>query len=78
LLGLVEDLGDARLGMNFEWLLGARGGSIPGHMSPATCLTLLALAVATPLRREQRVLGLSANALAGSFIGAIGFFVCSA
>jgi len=28
LLGLVEDLGDARLGMNFEWLLGARGGSI--------------------------------------------------
>jgi len=75
LLGLVEELGEMRLGMNFEWLLGARSGEIPGHMSPATCVTLLALAVATPLRREQRVFGLSANAVAGSFIGAVGFFV---
>ncbi|HUQ26430.1 MAG TPA: ATP-binding protein [Burkholderiales bacterium] len=75
LLGLIEDLADARLGMNFEWLLGTRGGEMPAHMSPAACMTLLALAVATPLRRDMRILGLSANAVAASAIGAVGFFV---
>jgi len=45
------------------------------QMSPATCITLLALAVATPLRRDLRVFGLSANAVAASAIGAMGFFV---
>ena len=75
LLALVEDLGNARFGMNFEWLLGTRGGEMPARMSPATCVTLLALAIATPLRRDLRILGLSANAIAASAIGSVGFFV---
>jgi len=75
LLALAEDLGDMRLGMNFEWLLGAGGGEMPALMSPTACITLLALALATPLRRGLRVFGLSANAVAASAIGALGFFV---
>ena len=63
LLGLVEELGDARI------------AEAPAQMSPVMCLTLLALAFATPLRREVRVFRVSANALAASVIGAVGFFV---
>jgi len=72
LLALVEDLGDTRL---FEWHLAARGGQMPALMSPAACIALLALALATPLPRERRIFGLSANAVAASVIGALGFFV---
>ncbi len=75
LLALVEDLGDVRLGTAFAWLLGAPGGEQPARMSTATCVTLLALALATPLPRGQRVFGVSANAVAASVIGAVGFFV---
>jgi PAS domain S-box-containing protein len=75
LLALVEDLADAGFGTSFAWLLGARGGEMPARMSPATCITLLALALATPLPRRQRILGLSANAVAASAVGAIAFFV---
>jgi PAS domain S-box-containing protein len=45
------------------------------YMSPAMCFTLLALALATPLRRERRLLGFSLNAAAASLIAAVGFFV---
>jgi len=75
LLALVEDLGDARLGMAFEWLLDAHGAEVPARMSTVACITLLVLALATPLRRGQRIFGLSANALTASVIGALGFFV---
>ena len=63
LLGLVEELGDVRLA-------GMQAG-----MSFAMCCTLLALAVATPLQRERRLLGFSLNAAAASLIAAVGFFV---
>src|SRR5437773_1999497 len=72
---LVASLQRASLGMSFEWLLAARGGEMPGHMSPAACITLLLLASATPLERDRRVLGLSMNALVAAVVGATGFFV---
>ena len=63
LFGLIEELGDVHF------------AQVSMRMSLATCVTLFALAVATPLRREQRVLGFSANALAASAIGSVAFFV---
>src|SRR5690348_2654311 len=62
LLGFVEELGNAHL------------AAIPARMSFATCATLLVLAIAVPMRRDLRVFGLSANAIAASVISAVGFF----
>ena len=72
-LTLVEALGGVPLGMSLEWLAGA-GGEMPARLSIAQCLTLLLLAIATPLERDPKVLGLSANGIAATVIGAVAFF----
>src|SRR6185436_5082895 len=61
-LTLVETLGGIPLGMSFEWLA-VRGAELPGVMSIAACVTLLLLALVTPLSRAARIFGASANAL---------------
>src|SRR5688500_20197947 len=43
-------------------------------MSPATCISLLALAVVTPLSRDARLFGVSANGLAACAIGGAAAF----
>ncbi len=65
LFALVEALSGEPLGMRM-------GGASP--LSPATCILLLVLAVATPLSRHVRVLGVSASGLAACAIGAAAFF----
>ena len=72
-LTLVEVLGNVPLGMSLEWLAG-RGGEMPARLSIAQCLTLLLLAVAAPLERDPKVLGVSANGIAATVIGAVAFF----
>src|SRR5947209_4068306 len=58
-LTLVETLLGVPLGMNFEWLA-ARGAELPGLMSIAACVTLLLLALVTPLARDPKLFGASA------------------
>src|SRR5688572_14896566 len=65
LFALVEGVSGEPLGMRF-------GG--PAALSPATCVLLLALAVTTPMARDWRVFGVSANGLAACAIGAAAFF----
>jgi PAS domain S-box-containing protein len=72
-LSLAEALGGVSLGMRLEGFAQA-GGEMPAPMSVATCLVLVVLALATPLARERRFLGLPANALAAALIGAVAFF----
>ena len=72
-LTLVEVLANVPLGMSLEWLAGG-GGEMPARLSIAQCLTLLLLALATPLERDPKVLGLSANGIAATVIGAVAFF----
>src|SRR5690349_13357922 len=47
---------------------------ILGGMSAATTLVIVSLAVTTPLSRNVRILGWSANALGASAIGAVALF----
>ncbi len=63
--GLAESLSGESLGMRF----GAAAA-----MSPATCIILLALAVVTPLPRDARLFGISANGLAACAIGGAASF----
>src|SRR3954468_21777930 len=72
-LTLVESLGGIPLGMNFEWLA-VRGAELPGFMSIAACVTLLLLALVTPLSRGVKIFGASANALAALVVGTVAFF----
>src|SRR3954469_7674017 len=62
--GLVEALSGEPLGMSF--------GVAP--MSSATCIMVLALALVTPLARDFKIFGASANGLAAGGIGAVAFF----
>jgi PAS domain S-box-containing protein len=71
-LSLAEEFAGLRLGMNFEYL--AAGMQAPARMSAATALTLLLLGLVTPLARDRRILGVSANGLGAGVIGAIAFF----
>ena len=64
LFALVEAVSGEPLGMRF----GANA------MSPATCVVVLTLALVTPMSRDARVLGVSANGLAAGVIGAAAFF----
>jgi PAS domain S-box-containing protein len=64
LFALAEGLSGQGLGMRF----GAAA------MSPATCIILLALAVVTPLSRDARLFGISANGLAACAIGGAASF----
>src|SRR5207302_2073652 len=46
----------------------------PARLSVAACLTLLRLALVTPLTREPKPFGASANGLAAGVIGTVAFF----
>ena len=72
-LTLVEALTGADLGMRFAWLA-PHAGEVPGRMSVAACLTLLLLALTTPLERPPKVFGLCANSVAAVVVGAVAFF----
>src|SRR5688572_3291526 len=60
----------------FEALTGEPLGMSFGRaaMSAATCIMVLALAVVTPLQRDLKVSGISANGIAAGVIGAVAFF----
>jgi PAS domain S-box-containing protein len=64
LFGLFEALTGEALGMSFG----------RAAMSAATCAMLLALAVVTPLARDFKLCGVSANGIAAGAIGAVAFF----
>jgi PAS domain S-box-containing protein len=64
LFGLVEALSGEPLGMSFG----------VAAMSSATCIMVLALALVTPLARDFRIFGASANGIAAGAIGAVAFF----
>jgi PAS domain S-box-containing protein len=64
LFGLVEALSGESLGMTFG----------VAAMSSATCIMVLALALVTPLARDFKIVGLSANGIAAGAIGAVAFF----
>src|SRR5438132_9152496 len=72
-LTLAETLLGLSFGMNFAWLA-ARSGELPGQMSIAACVTLLLLALVTPLARDPKIFGASANGLAAGVIGTVAFF----
>src|SRR5690349_18505106 len=72
-LTLAETLLGARLGMDFAWLAAA-SGEMPAYMSVAACLTLLLLALVTPLAHDARIAGASANGLAALVVGTVAFF----
>ncbi|HEX4928452.1 MAG TPA: ATP-binding protein [Burkholderiales bacterium] len=71
-LTLVEMLTGARLGVGFGWL--SPYAELPARMSVAACLTLILLALTTPLEEPPRVFGVCANSLAAAVIGAVAFF----
>jgi PAS domain S-box-containing protein len=64
LFGLVEALSGEPLGMSFG----------VAAMSSATCIMVLALALVTPLARDFKIFGASANGIAAGAIGAVAFF----
>ncbi|MFL6566792.1 MAG: ATP-binding protein [Burkholderiales bacterium] len=64
LFGLVEALSGEPLGMSFG----------VAAMSSATCIMVLALALVTPLARDFKIFGGSANGIAAGAIGAVAFF----
>src|SRR4051812_9220002 len=72
-LTLLEVLADLPLGMSFGWLAGPRG-EYPARLSIAACLTLLLLAMVTPLARDRKVFRVPANSLAAVVVGTIAFF----
>jgi PAS domain S-box-containing protein len=72
-LTLIETLADIPLGMSFAWMA-APGGEHPGRLSVAACLTLLLLALVTPLTRERKVFGTPATSLVCAVVGTIAFF----
>src|SRR3954454_4417106 len=72
-LTLVETLTDLPLGMTFAWLA-APGGETPARLSVAACLTLLLLALVTPLARDPKVFGAPASTVVAAVVGTIAFF----
>ncbi len=72
-LTLAETLTGLPLGMSFQWLAPA-GGEMPARLSIAACLTLILLALVTPLERERLVFGAPATSLAAAIVGAVAFF----
>src|SRR5689334_12762892 len=72
-LTLVEVLADLPLGMSFGWLSAPRG-EYPARLSIAACLTLVLLAIATPLARDPKIFRASANGLAALVVGTVAFF----
>jgi PAS domain S-box-containing protein len=72
-LALVELATGTSLGMSFEWML-ARGTEMPPRMSLAACVTLMLLALVTPLGRDRKFYGVSATSLAAVVVGTVAFF----
>src|SRR5437763_900289 len=72
-LTLVETLTDLPLGMAFGWLA-APGGETPARLSVAACLTLLLLALVTPLTKDPKVFGAPATSVVAAVVGTIAFF----
>jgi PAS domain S-box-containing protein len=64
IFGFVEALTGDSLGMSFGF----------AAMSAATCIMIIALALITPVARDFKLFGVSANGLAASAIGAVAFF----
>ena len=64
LFGFAEAVTGEPIGMSFGF----------AAMSAATCIMVLALALITPLTRDFKVFGLSANGIAAGAIGAVAFF----
>src|SRR5258706_6781859 len=71
-LTLAETLLALPFGMSFEWLAAARA-ELPGRMSLAACLTMMLLAMVTPLARDRNIFSLPANGLAAIVIGSVAF-----
>jgi len=72
-LTLLETLTDLPLGMTFGWMA-APGGETPARLSVAACLTLLLLALVTPLTKEPKVFGAPATSVVAAVVGTIAFF----
>src|SRR5919204_471666 len=72
-LTLAETLLGLPLGMSFQWLA-PPGGETPARLSIAACITLILIALVTPLERERSVFGAPATSLAAAIVGALAFF----
>src|SRR5438874_2487022 len=72
-LTLAETLAGLPLGMSFHWLAPG-GGEMPARLSMAACITLVLLALVTPLERERLVLRAPATSVVAAIVGAVAFF----
>jgi len=72
-LTLAETLVGLPVGMSFSWLA-PPGGEMPARLSIAACITLILLALVTPLERERNVFGAPATSLVAAVVGALAFF----
>src|SRR5438067_528723 len=72
-LTLAETLAGLPLGMSFHWLAPG-GGEMPARLSIAACITLILLALVTPLERERLVFRAPATSLVAALVGAVAFF----
>src|SRR5438094_3003828 len=72
-LTLAETLAGLPFGMSFHWLAPG-GGEMPARLSIAACITLILIALVTPLERERMVFGAPATSLVAAIVGAVAFF----
>jgi len=73
LLTLAETLAGLPFGMSFHWLAPG-GGEMPARLSIAACITLILLALVTPLERERLVFRAPATSVVAAIVGAVAFF----
>src|SRR6059058_3901885 len=69
-LTLAETFAGLPLGMSFHWLAPA-GGEMPARLSLAACITLILIALVTPLERERLMFGAPATSLVAAVVGAV-------
>ena len=72
-LTLAETLAGLPFGMSFHWLAPG-GGEMPARLSIAACITLILLALVTPLERERLVFRAPATSVVAAIVGAVAFF----
>jgi len=72
-LTLAETLAGLPIGMSFHWLAPG-GGEMPARLSIAACITLILLALVTPLERERLVFRAPATSVVAAIVGAVAFF----
>src|SRR5438094_3862540 len=72
-LTLAETLAGLPFGMSFHWLAPG-GGEMPARLSIAACITLVLLALVTPLERERLVFRAPATSVVAAIVGAVAFF----